>query len=280
MKALHLTLRRLGLLILGLALVVPAWAGKTYSIAIVPQFTPVDIGIHWTPLLKRLEDDTGLKLQLRMFEKTPDFEADFLRGGPDFVYLNPYHMVMASHAQGYIPLVRGAETLSGILVVDKRGPVKSLADLRGAKLAFPSPNAFGASLYMRALLAEQEKLNFTPVYVGTHQNVYRHVLLGEEMGGGGVSATLDREPDSVRERLHILFQTPETPSHPLAAHPRLPLAIRERVTQAFLALNSDPAGRKLLEGVKLGGAREAAFTRDYQPLEKLRLDRYLVVDKK
>lgn len=170
--------------VLGMALVVPARAETTYSFAIVPQFTPVEIGKRWTPLLNRLEADTGLAFQLRLHDKTPTFEADFLRGVPDFVYLNPYHMVMAAKARGYVPLVRGAEPLAGILVADKAGPVGKLADLNGARIAFPSPNAFGASLYMRALLAEREGIDFTPVYVGTHRNAYRHVLLGEEAAGG------------------------------------------------------------------------------------------------
>lgn len=266
------------LLLLGLALISPARAGHVYSFAVVPQFAPVDIGIRWTPLLKRLEADTGLGFQLRAFEKNPAFEADFLRGGPDFAYLNPYHMVMAAKAQAYVPLVRGAEQLSGILVVDKTGPVKTLAHLDGARLAFPSPNAFGASLYMRALLSEREKISFTPVYVGTHQNAYRHVLLGEELAGGGIEATLDREPESARARLKILFKTPATASHPIAAHPRVPRDVMDKVSRALIALKQDPAGRKLLEDVELAGVVGADFARDYQSLEKLKLDRH--VDKK
>lgn len=270
----------LRLLLLALALIPSARAGQAYSLAVVPQFTPVDIGIRWAPLLKRLEADTGLIFQLRLRESIPAFEAEFLRGDPDFVYLNPYHMVMAAKAQGYVPLVRGAESLHGILVVDKNGPVKTLADLDGAKLAFPSPNAFGASLYMRAYLAEKEQLRFTPVYVGTHQNVYRHVLLGEEAAGGGIMSTYEREPASLRARLHVLFKTPESPSHPVAAHPRVPREAKDKVTRALIAMTRDPAGRKLLEDVELGGAVNADFAQDYQPLEKLKLERYLVVDKK
>ncbi len=264
--------------VLGMALIFPAWAEQTYSFAIVPQFTPVEIGKRWTPLLNRLEADTGLAFQLRLHDKTPTFEADFLRGVPDFVYLNPYHMVMAAKARGYLPLVRGAEPLAGILVADKAGPVGKLADLNGARIAFPSPNAFGASLYMRALLAEREGIDFTPVYVGTHRNAYRHVLLGEEAAGGGIEATLEREPASARGRLHVLYRTPATASHPVAAHPRVPREVRDRVARALLALNREPADRKLLDDVELGGAMEADFARDYQPLSKLKLDRYLAVE--
>jgi len=265
-------------IVLGMALVMPAWAAQTYGFAIVPQYAPVEIGKRWTPLLSRLEADTGLGFQLRIHDKTPAFEADFLRGVPDFVYLNPYHMIMAAKAQGYVPLVRGAEPLAGILVADKAGPVRKLADLDGARLAFPSPNAFGASLYMRALLAEREGIDFTPVYVGTHRNVYRHVLLGEAAAGGGIEATLDREPASARERLHVLYRTPATASHPVAVHPRVPREGRDRVARALVALNREPADRKLLDDVELGGATQADFARDYQALTKLKLDRYLVVD--
>lgn len=267
-------------LLLALALIPSGRAGQAYSFAVVPQFTPVDIGIRWTPLLKRLEADTGFTFQLRVRDKIPAFEAEFMRGDPDFVYLNPYHMVMAAKARGYVPLVRSAESLHGILVVDRNGPVKTLADINGANLAFPSPNAFGASLYMRAYLSEKEKLVFTPVYVGTHQNVYRHVLLGEEAAGGGIMATLEREPESMRSRLHTLLKTPESASHPVAVHPRVPREAREKVARALIAMNRDPAGRKLLEDVELGGVVNADYVRDYQPLEKLKLERFLVVDKK
>lgn len=279
MKDVTVLLKLLFSFFIGLMSVSSSRAEQTYTIAVVPQFTPIDVGMRWTPLLKRLEQETGLGFQLRVFEKIPDFELDFLRGGPDFVYLNPYHMLMAEKAQGYIPLVRGATSLSGILVVKDDGPIRTLADINGAKLAFPSPNAFGASLYMRALLAEKEKIQFTPVYVGTHQNVYRHVLLGVEAGGGGISATLARETDAVRERLRVLFRTPGTAPHPLAAHPRVPRAIRDKLTQALLDLERDPAGKQMLDNVELSGAIKADMERDYRPLEGLRLDHYLVVDK-
>lgn len=257
-----------------------ARAGQTYVVAVVPQFTPVEIGIRWTPLLKHLESSLGMNFQLRVFDNIPAFEADLLRGGPDFAYLNPYHMVIASRVQGYTPLVRGAESLEGILVVDREGPVKQLTDLQGEKLAFPAPNAFGASLYMRALLTEKEKISFTPVYVGTHRNVYRHVLLREELAGGGVEATLDREPTTIRSRLRVLYKTPATPSHPLAAHQRVSRVVRDKVVHALMGLKEDQAGKKLLEDVGLGEVQVAEYTRDYLPLERLKLDRFLVVDKK
>ncbi|MDD5390975.1 MAG: phosphate/phosphite/phosphonate ABC transporter substrate-binding protein [Gallionellaceae bacterium] len=256
-----------------------AWAGQVYTLSVVPQFTPVDIGLRWSPVLAYLEKEAGVSLQLRVQDRIPKFEADFLAGLPDFVFLNPWHEVMAMKAHGYVPLLRGGDLLNGILVVDRHGPIKNLNDLNDKTLAFPSPNAFGASLYMRALLTEKEKIAFRTTYVGTHQNVYRHVLLGEVAAGGGVGATLDKEPASMQSRLTVLYTTPGVPSHPLAAHPRVPAEVRERLTAALLKLDHDPAGRKLLAAVELDRAQVADYARDYAPLEKLKLGQYAQVEK-
>lgn len=255
-----------------------AWAGQVFTLSVVPQFTPVDIGMRWSPLLAYLEKEAGISLQLRVMERTQKFESDFLAGVPDFVFLNPYHAVMAMKAQGYAPLLRGGALLNGILVVDRNGPIKRIADLDGKTIAFPSPNAFGASLYMRALLAEKEKISITPVYVGTHQNVYRHVLLGQVMAGGGVGATLEKEPSAVQSRLVALYTTPGVPSHPLAAHPRVPSEVRKRMETALLKLDRDPAGRALLAAVQLDHTQVADYARDYAPLEKLRLGHYALIE--
>ena len=258
---------------------IPAW-GATYTLAVVPQYTAVDIGLRWAPVLERLAKETGITLQIRSAASIPEFETEFLSGIPDFVYLNPYHMVMASKAQSYRPLLRSVQPLSGILVVKKGGNIKQLADLEGSTIAFPAPNAFGASLYMRALLSEREKINFTPTYVGTHQNVYRHILHNEAQAGGGIESTLEKEPAGVQTAMTVLHRTPNTASHPLAVHPRVPKQAVDQVLQALRHLASTPEGKKMLQTIELDDAIPADYSRDYAPLESLRLDRYAVSKKK
>jgi phosphonate transport system substrate-binding protein len=255
-----------------------AWA-STYTLAVVPQFTAVDTGQRWTPLLEQLHKDTGIQLQIRTSTSIPAFETEFLGGVPDFVYLNPYHMVMAAKAQAYRPLVRSSQPLSGILVATQPGP-KRVADLNGATLAFPAPNAFGASLYLRALLQEREKLSFTANYVGTHQNVYRHVLHGEAQAGGGIETTLEKEPEGIRKQLAVLYRTPDTAAHPLAVHPRVPGDVADKIVQALRRMAGSAAGRKLLQQVELDDAILADYRHDYAPLEALHLERYVVNSKK
>ncbi len=261
------------LLLTALLSVQAGMAGQTFTLSVVPQFTPVDIGLRWKPLLERLEAETGYGFQLRLFDKTPRFEADFLSGAPDLIYLNPYHMLLAAKSHGYIPLVRGENQQNGILVVNSKGPINHPRDLNGRKIAFPAPNAFGASLYMRALLKEHG-IDFTAAYVGTHQNVYRHVVIGDAAAGGGIKTTLEKESAALQSRLRVIYTTPGVASHPIAAHPRLPQPVRERIVAALIRIDSEAEGRKLLADVELDKIAIANFVRDYQPLENLKLDSY------
>jgi phosphonate transport system substrate-binding protein len=254
-------------------------ASPVYSVAVVPQFPAADVHRDWTPLLERLSRDTGLTLVLKISTSIPRFETEVLAGTPDFAFMNPYHEVMAMRAQGYLPLVRDSKLLSGILVVRKDDPIKSTRELDGKTLVFPAPNAFGASLWMRALLAEREHIAITPRYVQTHGNVYRQVIRGTAAAGGGVNNTLAQESDEVRADLRVLVETPGVPPHPIAAHPRVPAKARNAVAMALVRMADDPAGQQLLKDIAMPRPVAADYARDYQPLERFRLDRYVVVER-
>lgn len=249
-------------------------AGPGYTFAVVPQFKAQQIEAEWQPLLDRISSETGIDFKLVHYPTIPEFEKGFLTGAPDFVYLNPYHAVMAHRAQGYIPLLRDNVPLSGILVVAAGSPITRLIDLDGATIAFPAPNAYGASLLTRAMLTRAH-VRFTASYAETHSNVYRQVASGFVQAGGGVLRTLDTQPKEIRDRLRVLYETPESAPHPIAVNPRVPPSVRAAFAKAFLALEDDAAGRAMLKRVRIPTPVVASYARDYRPLERLHLDRYV-----
>ena len=266
-------------LLLFAATVAVAQEKKVYILAVVPQFTPSEVHRNWSPIVEKLSRATGRQIEIKIYPSIQKFETAFLNGEIDLVFMNPYHAVMAKRAQGYIPLVRDdANRLIGILLVQRDSPLISIKELNGKALAFPAPNSFAASLYMRALLAEQEKISITPLYLKTHSNVYRHVIMGEAVAGAGVNNTLKREPPEVQAQLRLLFETPGVPSHPVVAHPRVPEGLRQTVTNTLLAMQNDPAGQKLLADIQMPKPVRADYARDYQPVEKLKLEKYLVIE--
>lgn len=265
-------------LILLLALGMGTTQAATFTLAVVPQHTPEITHRYWAPFARRLGQETGHTIQLRVYRTFDEFETDFLNGVPELIYLNPYHQLTAYKAQKYLPLVRdGSQLLAGVLVVPQDSPVKSIRDLHGRELGFPDPNAFAASIYMRALLTEKERIRFIPRFYSSHGNVYRHVIVGDVAAGGGVNTTLARERPETRAALRVLYETPGTAPHPLSVHPRVTPADREALVRAILRLGRNDDGRELLKNIQIPQPVRADYRRDYVPLEKLRLHRYTVV---
>lgn len=263
------------LLCLGMA----AQATQTLSFAVVPQVGAKQIFTDWTPVLKQVSKLTGVEFKLKFYPSIPEFEADFLKGGPDIAYMNPYHLIMASKAAGYRPIIRDdASILQGILVVRKDSPVTRIDQLDGETLAFPAPNAFGASLYMRALLTREAKIRFTPIYVTTHPNVFRNVVLGQALAGGAVLRTFNQESPEMQAQLRILYQTPAVYPHPIAVHPRVPVKVVDAIRQAFLEMGRDPDFAGALKKIEIPSPSKAALE-DYAPLAKLGLEDFAVVPK-
>lgn len=253
-----------------------AESDKTYTFGVVPQFEAKKLRKIWKPILKRLHNETGFKFKLRGAPTIPAFEKQFLAGEFDFSYMNPFHLLIANETQGYIPLVRDhSKKLQGVLVVRKDSDIKSVKDLNNKTLAFPSPNALGASLQMRAELHDKFGLNITPKYVKTHDSVYLNVFLKQTAAGGGVGKTFRKQAPQLRKQLNIIYKTTPVAPHPIAAHPRVPQEDQEIVLKALIKISKTADGRKLLSQIPIKKLDKASM-QDYQPLEGMNLKRFFV----
>ena len=246
-------------------------SADTLRVGIVPQFSTLETAKTWNPVLQQLATITGDQYELVYYADIPTFEKAFLAGDTDVIYMNPYHAVMAFDAQGYKPVICAEKKLQGILVVRNDSNINKPDDLDHAKLVFPSPNAFGASLWMRAQLMRNFHLNFETVYVGTHQNVYRQVSMGDATAGGGVLATFNKESEALRQSLKIIYTTPTVASHPIAVHPRVSAAASVRLQQGILTMATSEEGQKKLAQAQLANPVSADYMRDYLPLKELDL---------
>ncbi len=261
-------------------IVLPARAGgeqtATYTVGVVPQFNVQHIHRIWMSVLEELQRRTHLRFRIEGSPSIPEFEHQLLAGKFDFAYMNPYHFLLANREKGYLPLIRDHERmLAGILVVRRDSPLKIIEDLDGGILAFPAPNALGASLLMRAELKNIYHLAINPRYVKSHDSVYMNVILGQAVAGGGVQKTFNKQPEKIRNKLRIFHRSTEVYPHPVAVHPRVSKAVRKQVREAFLEMGETETGRKLLESIpiKIIGT---ATTDDYRSLEKMGLEHFYV----
>lgn len=251
----------------------PRSATRPLIFGVVPQFEPRRLHAAWEPILAELERRTGLRFEFATTLTVPDFEKELASGHYDFVYANPFQIVSQIGGQRYEPLVRDRLPLRGILVVRRDSPLQGPADLDGKVVAMPSPNALAASLVMRADLERIHHATVKPLYVKTHSSVYLHVAKGLADAGGGVEKTLQEQDAAIRDRLRVIYTTRAMPSHPVAAHPRVPKEDREAVRRAFLDLAGTAEGLEWLAKVPMKQVVSTSLA-DYQVLRTWGLQAY------
>jgi ABC-type phosphate/phosphonate transport system substrate-binding protein len=249
---------------------------KVYIVGVVPQFEALRTFAIWQPILKELEKASGVKLKLQGSPSITDFEKKLMMGEFDFAYMNPYHMINAYQRLGYRPLLKDhSKQLQGILVVRKDASVNDIKQLNNKKIAFPDPNALGASLLIRVELKNNHNINFKPVYVGNHDSVYLNIIYKNVTAGGGVLKTLNHQKKAIREQLRVLYHTHKVASHPIGVHPRVDNSVAQRVQQAMLNLSQTEHGIKLLEKIPIKKMGSATID-EYMPLKDMDLEAFRV----
>ena len=249
---------------------------EEFTFGVVPQFTTQRINDIWSPLLAELSARSGDTYTLTIEPDINEFESAFQRGDYDFAYMNPWHGVVANEAQGYLPIIRdGASTLKGVLVVRADSGINRIEQLERPEIAFPSPNALGASLLMRAELATLHNIEVSPLYVRTHPSVYLNVALGKSIAGGGVMRTLRAQPSAIQEQLKVIYETREISPHPISVHPRVSSEARDRFISAVNQAAASTRGATLFAEVPIQ-APAAASLDDYLILREWNLGDFYV----
>jgi len=250
-------------------------ATASYTFAVTPQFEQRKLFAIWMPIVEEVEKRTGLSLKLASMMTVPEFEKELAKSTFDFVYCNPYNIIKSIPDPGYIPLVRDSSPLRGILLVRKDSTFAKPSDLEGKTIAFPSPNAIGASLLMRADLARLLHVNIKPMYVKTHSSVYLHVATGLADAGGGVETTLQEQTPEIKDALRVIYTTREFPSLPIAANPRVPKTDREKVRKALLELSATKEGKEMFARVPMQAVVPTSLE-DYAPMRSWGLESFWI----
>lgn len=244
---------------------------QVFTFGVVPQQAASKLARLWVPVFDYLGQRAGFDLKFRTAPDIPEFERRVAAGEYDFAYINPYHYTVFSQEPGYRAFAKAkGQLLKGILVVRKDSPIQDPHELTGATLPFPAPAAFASSVLTRAYLA-QEGINFTPIFVSSHDSVYLAVAKGLYPGGGGVVRTFESLEPEVRAQLRILWVTKGYTPHAFAAHPRVSPEEVKSLTQAMLAMGREEDGKALLTPLGMEGFEPATDT-DWDDVRALGID--------
>lgn len=201
---------------------------------------------YWNPILAYVSNHSGVMLELDMGKTAPQTTARTARGEFDFVYSN--HIFMPSVAkQGYSVIARPLDkSIRGQIVVLSSSPIRKLNELNGRVVGFPSATAFvGYAVAMDALL--QQGMHVSPVFAGNQEGIMGQLKAGR-VSAAAVNSRIMRDY-ALREHLayRVLWSSDSYLNLPVAAHPRVSHAESKAVTAAFVAMSSDPVGKRILE---------------------------------
>ncbi len=246
-------------------------SAQSYTFGIVPQQSASKTARHWVPILNHVSKISGHKLVFKTARNIPAFEQQLDSARYDFAYMNPYHYIYYHPRANYNAISMASnKRLRGIIVVRKDSPYQSLESLHQQELAFPSPNAFAATMLIRSEL-KSRGIHITPRYVASHDSVYRNVNQKRFVAGGGVMRTLQNMEAAIKDNLHVLYQTEDYTSHAIAAHQRVPEAHVRQIQKALVTLGKTSEGKQLLNNMRIE-ALEAATDANWNDIRTLNLD--------
>ncbi|MBT3236319.1 MAG: phosphate/phosphite/phosphonate ABC transporter substrate-binding protein [Bdellovibrionales bacterium] len=244
---------------------------KEITLGIVPQQSARVLFKNWMPLIKLINQQSGLNVVFRTDKSINDFQKKLAQGAYDISYMNPLHYVVFNKV-GYLPIVKAkGKRIKGIIVTHKDNPKTSLDQLKGKEMAFPSKGAFAASVIIRGYLNEQLKLGITPKYVNSHDSVYDNVARKNFVAGGGVVRTFKSFKKSKSQNIKILHTTKGYTPHAFAYNSKtVDLKAVKLLQSALVKLSNTPEGKAALKKLKIKGW-EAATDSQWDDVRALNL---------
>ncbi len=223
----------------------------TIYFGVISRFSPNLIYQGYQPIMEYLKQETGLPFALTLsssYEETivqldhGDIQAAFLG---TFLYLKSRH----DHPIRCIlkPLNSQFEpTFHSVLITRADSPLRNVADLRGRRLALPSPLSFSGNWLLRYELSRnglQEGDLDSVCYFGFHHTVVYQVLLGRFDAG----AVKDRVAEEFSGKgIRIIASSEPIPGSPIIVHKDLDPAIRDAIIGALLKIDARKAEYRAL----------------------------------
>ncbi|MEN6586637.1 MAG: phosphate/phosphite/phosphonate ABC transporter substrate-binding protein [Sulfuricella sp.] len=245
-------LKRLALALtasLGLLSLVPPAAAEapvSYSFGVLSQRSPVLTAEYWNPILDYVSRRSGVSLALKVARTAPESNDATEKGEYDFVYSNTIFQPKMAKADYQVILRPQDEAITGQIVTLADSPVRTLKDLEGKEMGFPSLAAFvGYAVPMDQLL--HQGVHVTPVFGGNQEGIMAQLKAGKVIAAGVNNQVMRAFASRENVQYRVLWESSGFLNIPIAAHPRVPKKVVEEVRRVLDDMDRNPEGLKILE---------------------------------
>jgi phosphonate transport system substrate-binding protein len=235
-----------------------AHAQAVFKVTAIPDESPTELARKAAPLVKYLEKTLGMKVE---FTPVTDYAAAveaLANKQVDLAWYGGFTFVQASVRSGgkVIPLVQREEDEKFRSVFITSEPaIKTLADLKGKTVSFGSQSSTSGHLMPRSFLLQA---NIDPdkdfkrvAYSGAHDATIAAVAAGKVEAGALNMSVWEKfvaEGKVDTTKVKVFYATPGYFDYNWTVHADMPVALREKLTKAFLALDKNtPEGKEILD---------------------------------
>lgn len=242
-----------------LAFALGAHAQQVLRVSAIPDEAPTELARKFEPLGKYLEAKLGMKVE---WTPVTDYAAaveTLVNRKIDLAWFGGFTFVQSSVRSGgkTIPLVQREEdaVFRSVFIAGRDSGIHKLEDLKGRTLSFGSQSSTSGHLmprsYLLAAKIDPDKDLKRVSFSGAHDATIAAVASGK-VDAGALNISVwnkfveDKKVDPAAVR--VIYTTPAYYDYNWTVHADMPAALREKIAQAFLDLNSATAqGAEILK---------------------------------
>ncbi|QBE66811.1 phosphate/phosphite/phosphonate ABC transporter substrate-binding protein [Pseudoduganella lutea] len=229
----------------------PSAPALSPAISPVYQFSPVNqynvqiTASYWNPIMEYVSQASGVMIRLKLGRTSADTTSFVLAQEVDFAFTNHLFAPERSRMGWRVLARRSGNPVRSQIVTLANSPVRDLAGLAGADVAFPGPEAIVAYKVSYAeLLRRAVPVNV--VFAGNMDGAFAQLVSGKARAVGANSQLAASFMARTRQPLRVLWQSEPFTDLALMVSPRVPAATAEAVARAFTGMADDPRGRGVL----------------------------------
>ena len=232
-------------LALALAGTVAAATPPVYNFSPVNQYNLQVSASFWNPIVRYVSEKSGVTLNLKLGRTSADTTSFVLAREVDFAFTNHLFSPERSKMGWTVFGRRNAAPVRAQIVVAADSKVSSLKELGDSIVAFPGPEALIAYKVAYSQLL-RENVPVTVAFAGNMDAAFTQLFSGRAKAAGANSQLVQNYSGRENKKFRVLWSSAPFNDLALMASPRVPKDQVRAVAAAFLGMQSDPEGRRIL----------------------------------
>lgn len=233
-------------------------AQQVLRVTTIPEEAATEQMRKFGPLTKYLERTVGMKVSFVPVNDYPAAVEALVNKQVDLVWFGGFTYVQAQIRSGgkIVPIAQREEDTKfrSVFITQKNSGITKLADLKGKQVSFGSQSSTSGHLMPRSFLLDagiNPDRDFKRVaYSGAHDATIASVVSGR-VDAAALDITVwnkfVKEKKVDTNKVDVFYTTPPYFNYNWSVNADMPVALREKITKALLALDMNtPEGKEIL----------------------------------